>query len=69
LCAGRQRNHEFSDVIKALIVQAVESGRSYRDVAEEARCSPQAVGNIVQRWKTQRTLDKKPRSGRPKKHK
>jgi transposase len=67
LCANRQRNHEFSDIIKALMVQAVESGRSYRDVAAEARCSPQAVSNIVQRWKSQRTLDNKPRSGRPKK--
>ncbi|KAH7169809.1 uncharacterized protein B0J16DRAFT_351581 [Fusarium flagelliforme] len=63
LCANRQRNHEFSDTVKALMVQAVESGRSCRDVAAEARCSPQAVSNIVQRWKNQRTLDNKPRSG------
>jgi transposase len=67
LCANRQRNHEFSDTVKALMVQAVESGRSCRDVVAEARCSPQAVSNIVQRWKNQRTLDNKPRSGRPSK--
>lgn len=49
------------------MVQAVESGRSYRDVGTEAGCSPSVVYKIVQRWKTQRTLDKKRRPGRPKK--
>ncbi|KAH7233886.1 uncharacterized protein BKA55DRAFT_580443, partial [Fusarium redolens] len=65
ICAGRQRNHEFSEVARALIVQAVESGRSYRDVAEEAKCSPAAIFKIFQHWKTHQTLDKKCRSGRP----
>ncbi|KAG7403705.1 hypothetical protein Forpe1208_v016186 [Fusarium oxysporum f. sp. rapae] len=67
ICAQRQRNHEFSEVAKALIVQAVEGGRSYRDVAAEAGCSPAAIFNIFQRWKTHQTLDKKSRSGRPRK--
>jgi transposase len=67
LCAGRQRHQEFSETAKAIIVYAVESGRSYRDVAEEAGCSPAAVFNIFQRWKKDQTLDRKPRSGRPKK--
>ncbi|KAJ9413025.1 hypothetical protein QL093DRAFT_2527090 [Fusarium oxysporum] len=67
LCPKRKRNHEFDDVVKALIIQAVESGKSYRAVAQEARCSPQTISNIVQRWKTLQTLDKKPRSGRPRK--
>ena len=65
LCANRQRNHEFIVTIRASIVQAVESGRTYRDVAAEAKCSPQSVANIFQRWKTQHSLDKKPRPGRP----
>ncbi|KAJ9419736.1 hypothetical protein QL093DRAFT_2372288 [Fusarium oxysporum] len=47
LCAKRQRNHEFSETVKALIVQAVESGRSYRDVAKEARCLPQSIANVI----------------------
>ncbi|KAM5527796.1 hypothetical protein FOXYSP1_19669 [Fusarium oxysporum f. sp. phaseoli] len=67
ICAQRQRNHEFSEVAKALIVQAVEGGRSYRDVAAEAGCSPAAIFNIFQRWKAHQTLDKKSRSGRPRK--
>ncbi|SCO83344.1 uncharacterized protein FRV6_07557 [Fusarium oxysporum] len=67
ICAQRQINHEFSEVAKALIVQAVEGGRSYRDVAAEAGCSPAAIFNIFQRWKTHQTLDKKTRSGRPRK--
>jgi transposase len=67
ICAKRQRNHEFSETAKALIVQAVESGRSYRDVATEAGCSPAAIFKIFQRRKTHQTLDKKSRSGRPRK--
>ncbi|KAF6517794.1 hypothetical protein HZS61_003355 [Fusarium oxysporum f. sp. conglutinans] len=67
ICAGRKRNHEFSELARALIVQVVESGRSYRDVAEEAGCSPAAIFKIFQRWKTHQTLDKKCRSGRSRK--
>ncbi|PCD22029.1 hypothetical protein AU210_015831 [Fusarium oxysporum f. sp. radicis-cucumerinum] len=67
MCARRGRNQDFSDVARALIVQAVEGGRSYRDVATEAGCSPATIFNIYQRWKTHRTLDKKPKSGRPRK--
>ncbi|KAJ0128300.1 Uncharacterized protein HZ326_19416 [Fusarium oxysporum f. sp. albedinis] len=40
LCAKRQRNHEFTDTVKALIMQAVESRKSYRAIAQEARYSP-----------------------------
>jgi transposase len=65
LCANRQPNHELSETIRALIVSTVETGSSYRDVAA-AKCSLGSVHYILQRWKTQRTLDKKPRSGRPK---
>ncbi|OBS16096.1 hypothetical protein FPOA_13174 [Fusarium poae] len=67
ICAGRQSNQELSEVARALIVQAVEGGRSYRDVAEEAGCSAAAAFKIFQRWKTHQTLDKKCRSGRPRK--
>jgi transposase len=67
LCANRQPNHELSETIRALIVSTVETGSSYRDVATAAKCSLGSVHYILQRWKTQRTLDKKPRSGRPKK--
>jgi transposase len=67
LCVNRQRGHEFNETIKALMVQAVESGRSYRDVAREARCSPQTVTSIYQRWINEQSLDKKCRSGRPRK--
>ncbi|KAG7406515.1 hypothetical protein Forpe1208_v014075 [Fusarium oxysporum f. sp. rapae] len=67
ICAKRERNHEFSEVARALIVQAVESGRSYRDVGEEAGCSAGTIFKIFQRWKTHQTLDKKCRSGRPRK--
>ena len=67
MCARRGRNQDFSDVARALIVQAVEGGRSYRDVATEAGCSPATIFNIYQCWKTHRTLDKKPKSGHPRK--
>lgn len=67
ICANRQPKEELSEVARALIVSAVETGMSYRDVATIAKCSPGTVFNIFQRWKSQRTLDKRPRSGRPKK--
>jgi cytidylate kinase len=57
----------LSEVARGLIVQAVESGRSYRDVAEEAGCLPATILNIFQCWETHQTLDKKPRSWRPRK--
>lgn len=67
ICANRAPNQDFNEVARALIVREVETGRTYRDVAAEAKCSPATIFNIYQRWKTQRTLDKKPKSGRPKK--
>ncbi|KPA36329.1 transposable element tc1 [Fusarium langsethiae] len=67
LYARRQSNHEFDPTIKALIVQAIESGRSYRAVATEVGSSPGAIFKVVQRWKTERTLDRKCRPGRPRK--
>jgi hypothetical protein len=56
ICRERNRNEEFGDVAKTLIVREVETGRSYRAVATDARTSPSTVYQIVQRWKTQRTL-------------
>lgn len=67
LCANRQPNHELNETIRALIVSAVETGSTYRDVAAAAKCSLGTVHYILQRWKSQQTLDKKPRTGRPKK--
>jgi transposase len=67
ICAQRHRNTEFSDVAKALIIREVETGRSYRAVAKDAKTSPSTVHQIVQRWKTQRTLTQLRRTGRPKK--
>jgi transposase len=67
ICAQRGRNEEFSEVAKALIVREVETGRSYRAVAEDAKTTPSTVYQIVQRWRTQRTLAQKRRTGRPKK--
>jgi transposase len=67
ICAKRKRNEEFSEVAKALIVREVETGRIYRAVAEDAKTSPSIVHQIVERWKSQRTLAQKRRTGRPKK--
>jgi transposase len=67
ICAKRKRNEEFSEVAKALIVREVETGRTYRAVAEDAKTSPSTVHQIVERWKSQRTLAQKRRTGRPKK--
>jgi transposase len=67
MCRKRKRNEEFNEIAKALIIREVETGRSYRAVAADAGTSPSTVYQIVQRWKTQRTLTQKPRSGRPKK--
>jgi transposase len=49
------------------MVREIETGRSYRDVARDAKCSPGAVHRIFQRWKNDKILDKLPRSGRPRK--
>jgi transposase len=67
LCAKRKRNKEFSEVDKALIVREIETGRSYRAVADDAMTSPSTVHQIVQRWRTQRTLAQKRCTGRPRK--
>ncbi|SCO90058.1 uncharacterized protein FRV6_14186 [Fusarium oxysporum] len=34
ICAGRQSNHELSEIARALIIQAVESGSSADSVAK-----------------------------------
>ncbi|KAM5527770.1 hypothetical protein FOXYSP1_19643 [Fusarium oxysporum f. sp. phaseoli] len=65
VCANRQPNQEFSEVAKALIIREVETGRSYRDVARDAKCSPSTVYDFVQRWKKERTLQKRKRPGHP----
>ena len=67
ICAKRKRKEEFSEVAKALIIREVETGRSFRAVAKDAKTSPSTVYQIVQRWRTQRTLAQKRRTGRPKK--
>lgn len=54
ICANRAPNQDFNEVARALIVREVETGRTYRDVAAEAKCSPATIFNIYQRWKTQR---------------
>jgi hypothetical protein len=52
ICAQRGRNEEFSEVAKALLIREIETGRSYRAVARDAKTSPSTVHQIVQQWKT-----------------
>lgn len=67
LCANLKPNQTLSQPVRALIVHEVESGKSYRDVAAEAKCSPSTVGNIFRRWTTFGTLEQKPITGHPRK--
>ncbi|KAG5970532.1 hypothetical protein E4U56_007591 [Claviceps arundinis] len=64
LCARHNPDQGFGETIKALIVRNVEVGRSYSDIAAEARCSPATVRNIYERWIALGTLDDEPVSGR-----
>jgi transposase len=67
ICAKQKRNKEFSEVAKALTIREIETGRSFRAVAKDAKTSPSTVDQIVQRWNSQRTLAQEQRPRRPKK--
>jgi hypothetical protein len=47
ICAKHKRNKEFSEVAKDLIIREIETGRSFRAVAKDAKTSPSTVDQIV----------------------
>lgn len=65
ISANRQRNHEFTPVQKSAMCAELSSGKSYRNVARQFNTTPSTTHKIFNRWKTDQTLEKKPRSGRP----
>lgn len=67
ISANRQRNCEFTPVQKAVIVEKLSSGASHRTVATEFKTTPSTTHAIFKRWKQDKTLDNKPRKGRPQK--
>lgn len=65
ISANRQRNCEFTPVQKAVMVEKLSSGKSHRKVAAEFNTTPSTTHAIFKRWKEHKTLNKKPRPGRP----
>lgn len=53
--------------IKKLIVEAKESGKTDRDVAKQFHVEHTTVSKIYRRWKTEKTVKRRPKSGRPRK--
>lgn len=65
ISANRRRNCEFTPVQKAVMVEKLSSGKSHRNVAAEFNTTPSTTHAIFKRWRVDKTLEKKPRSGRP----
>lgn len=53
--------------IKKLIVEAKEAGRTDRDVAAQFHVGQKSVSRIYTRWKHTREVERRPKSGRPRK--
>jgi len=56
---------ETSEEVKKLIIQAVKEKKTHREVAALFGVSKSAVTGLVKRFNTRKTVDNKPRSGRP----
>jgi transposase len=67
ISANRQRNHQFTPVQKAVIVEQLSSGKSHRAVAAEFRTTPSTTHAIFKRWREDGTLESRPRLGAPRK--
>ncbi|KAL7919556.1 transposase [Trichoderma austrokoningii] len=67
LSGNRQIRCQFNSSQKAAMCEAQSRGDSYRQVAREFNTQHTTVSRICQRWNNQRTLQNKPRKGRPKK--
>lgn len=57
---------ELSENTRAIIIDRIEGGESYRKVATAVGCSASTVYATVQRWRRDRSLTSTPRPGRPK---
>lgn len=57
----------ISSPIKKLIVEAKEEGRTDRDVAKQFHVGQKSVSRIYQRWKAEKTVKRRLKSGRPRK--
>ena len=67
ISANRQRNCEFTPVQKAVMVEKLSTGISHRKVAAEFKTTPSTTYAIFKRWKEHKSLENKPRKGRPQK--
>lgn len=53
--------------IKELIAEARESGRKIKDIADQFHVSEPSVSRTYSRWKRERFVGRRPKSGRPRK--
>jgi transposase len=67
ISANRQRNGEFNLEQKGAMCEAVSRGDSYTRVAADFHTTRSTVRAIWRRWQEDGTVQKKPRSGRPRK--
>ena len=65
ISANRKKKCEFTPIQKAVIIEKLSSGLSYRKVATEFKTTPSTTHAIFKRWKKDHTLENKPRKGRP----
>jgi len=64
ISANRRHRQQFDSVTRALIINEKSKGRSYRDVASEFNTTPSTIFGIYQRWKHNKTIERKPNRGR-----
>lgn len=67
ICANRQRNHEFTPIQKAVMIEQLSSGKSYRAVAKTFGTTHSTTQRIFKRWRDEGTLENRSRPGQPKK--
>lgn len=65
IAANRQKGHELSLMEKGLIVDRLSLGFKNADVARQFRVHPSIISRIWSRYKTTKSIENKPRSGRP----
>lgn len=67
LTKSRKKGQEFSSEAKVAMMALLDTGLPQTAVAQKFNTSRQAVSRIQKRWKKERTIQNRPRIGRPEK--
>ncbi|CAK9796240.1 Transposable element Tcb1 transposase [Anthophora quadrimaculata] len=61
------KGKQIESSVKNLIIKHFEEGKSYRNIGKVLNLSCASVQNIIRKYKTYKTVENRPRTGRPKK--